>query len=381
MLKKPKAKVPVYLPFHAFWIRLTLLLLLATGVYFFHSFAKPIIIAFIIAILTWPFYTRLLSYLGNKHKTAASLATLAAVIFLVTPLSLLTSYTIKEVIHFLGWAVNANTTGIMAPDWFASIPWAGEWLAEKWNEHLSAPGMIGEITQVFGSQNIGSVYRNVIATSGSILHIFLTLTFTLITLFFLYKDGNNLIGQLDKAGEYSYPERWNRYSRVIPLAIRSTVLGMGVIAVAEGVILGVAYWLAGFPSPVIMGIVTGFMALIPGGAPLSFTLVSLYLVATGNSTEGILLFIWGAFELFMVDKFIRPRLVGGPMQLPFLPTFFGLVGGVKTMGFLGLFIGPALMVILVMLWREFIQDLTEIRARKAERELEGSGEQSHDPAP
>lgn len=381
MLKKPKAKVPVYLPFHAFWIRLTLLLLLATGVYFFHSFAKPIIIAFIIAILTWPFYTRLLSYLGNKHKTAASLATLAAVIFLVTPLSLLTSYTIKEVIHFLGWAVNANTTGIMAPDWFASIPWAGEWLAEKWNEHLSAPGMIGEITQVFGSQNIGSVYRNVIATSGSILHIFLTLTFTLITLFFLYKDGNNLIEQLDKAGEYFYPERWNRYSRVIPLAIRSTVLGMGVIAVAEGVILGVAYWLAGFPSPVIMGIVTGFMAMIPGGAPLSFTLVSLYLVATGNSTEGILLFIWGAFELFMVDKFIRPRLVGGPMQLPFLPTFFGLVGGVKTMGFLGLFIGPALMVILVMLWREFIQDLTEIRARKAERELEGSREQSHDPAP
>lgn len=365
MQSPPKAKPAAYLPFHAFWIRLTLVLILATGVYFFHSFAKPIIIAFIIAIITWPVYLRVLGYLGQKHKTAASLATLAAIVFLVTPLGFLTSYTIKEVVSFLGWAVSANATGVMAPDWFASIPLAGEWLVATWNEHLSAPGMIGEITQVFGSQNIGSVYRNVIATSGSILHIFLTLTFTLITLFFLYKDGNTLVGQLDKAGEYFYPQRWFRYSRVIPLAIRSTVLGMSVIAIAEGIILGVAYWLAGFPSPVIMGIVTGFMALIPGGAPLSFTLVSLYLTATGHSTEGILLFLWGAFELFLVDKLIRPRLVGGPIKLPFLPTFFGLVGGVKTMGFLGLFIGPALMVVLVMLWREFIQDLTEIKARRA----------------
>lgn len=365
MPEKSKQKIAAYLPFNAFWIRLTLVLILATGVYFFHSFAKPIITAFIIAIITWPYYSKLLNYLDQRHKTAASIATIAAIIFLVTPLGILTSYTIKEVISFLAWAVSANATGVAAPEWFASIPWAGEWLVEKWDEHLSAPGMIGEITQLFGSQNIGSLYRNLIATSGSILHILLTLTFTLITLFFLYKDGASLVIQLDKAGEYFYPQRWNRYSRVIPLAIRSTVLGMSVIAIAEGIILGLAYWIAGFPSPVIMGIVTGFMALIPGGAPLSFTLVSLYLIATGSSTAGILLFVWGAFELFMVDKLVRPRLVGGPIQLPFLPTFFGLVGGVKTMGFLGLFIGPALMVVLVMLWREFIQDLTEIKARRA----------------
>lgn len=126
MQSPPKAKPAAYLPFHAFWIRLTLVLILATGVYFFHSFARPIIIAFIIAIITWPVYLRVLGYLGQKHKTAASLATLAAIVFLVTPLGFLTSYTIKEVVSFLGWAVSANATGVMAPDWFASIPLAGE---------------------------------------------------------------------------------------------------------------------------------------------------------------------------------------------------------------------------------------------------------------
>jgi len=98
------------------------------------------------------------------------------------------------------------------------------------------------------------------------------------------------------------------------------------------------------------------MALIPGGAPLSFTLVSLYLLASGSPAAGIGLFIWGSVELFIVDKTIRPRLVGGPIKLPFLPTFFGLVGGVKTMGFLGLFIGPVLMALLVAVWREWVRE-------------------------
>jgi predicted PurR-regulated permease PerM len=49
--------------------------------------------------------------------------------------------------------------------------------------------------------------------------------------------------------------------------------------------------------------------------------------------------------------------VGGPVKLPFLPTFFGLVGGVKTMGIVGLFIGPVLMALMVALWREWVLDV------------------------
>ena len=93
------------------------------------------------------------------------------------------------------------------------------------------------------------------------------------------------------------------------------------------------------------------------GAPLSFTLVSLYLVASGSPVAGVALFAWGSIELFIVDKTLRPKLVGGPIKLPFLPTFFGLIGGVKTMGFLGLFIGPVLMALLVAIWREWLHEV------------------------
>jgi predicted PurR-regulated permease PerM len=142
----------------------------------------------------------------------------------------------------------------------------------------------------------------------------------------------------------------------VPATISSTVTGMTLIAIGEGVVLGIAYWLAGVPSPVTLGALTGLMALIPGGAPLSFTLVSLYLVASGSPVAGVALFMWGTVELFIVDKTLRPKLVGGPIKLPFLPTFFGLVGGVKTMGFVGLFVGPVLMALLVAIWREWLHE-------------------------
>jgi predicted PurR-regulated permease PerM len=107
---------------------------------------------------------------------------------------------------------------------------------------------------------------------------------------------------------------------------------------------------------VTLGIITGVMALVPGGAPLSFTLVSIYLAASGNFMAGVALITWGSVELFIVDKTLRPKLVGGPIKLPFLPTFFGLIGGVKTMGFLGLFVGPVLMALLVSIWREWVYE-------------------------
>jgi predicted PurR-regulated permease PerM len=85
--------------------------------------------------------------------------------------------------------------------------------------------------------------------------------------------------------------------------------------------------------------------------------VSIYLISSGSHFAGVALFIWGSVELFIVDKTLRPKLVGGPIKLPFLPTFFGLIGGVKTMGFLGIFIGPVLMALLVAIWREWLREV------------------------
>ncbi len=337
--------------------RWLLVLIGIAAIYFFHGFVVPVLAALVIAFASWPLYRRLLDQIGGNTTLGATIALIAILAFLIIPIGIAISYAVEEIREWISWAVQANETGAPPPAWIAALPRIGDWLVAQWNEHIGQPGAIGELIQLVSGANIGNIYRAVIAAGDGLFHLVLTLLFMLIALFFVYRDGANFSRQLDLLGERILPSRWERISRVVPATISSTVTGMTLIAIAEGIILGIAYWLAGVPSPVTLGVITGVMALIPGGAPLSFTLVSIYLVASGSTFEGVALFVWGSVELFIVDKTVRPRLVGGPIKLPFLPTFFGLVGGVKTMGFLGLFIGPVLMALLVSIWREWIREV------------------------
>ncbi|WP_416171647.1 AI-2E family transporter [Haematobacter missouriensis] len=330
---------------------------LAASVWFFHDFLVPVLAATIIAFATWPLRVRLHDRVGLGRTLTGALLVLLIVLFLVIPIIIALGYAAREFREWLSWAIQINAVGGPPPDWLDTFPVIGSWLVEQWNQHIGRPGAIGELVQVTSGANIGTIYRGVLTASSMALHLALALIFMLITLFVLYRDGDRVAAQLDMMGERIVPGRWERLSRIIPRTISSTVTGMTLIAIGEGVILGVAYWLAGVPSPVTFGVITGFMALIPGGAPLSFTLISLYLVGSGSAGAGAALFIWGCVELFIVDKTIRPVLVGGPVKLPFLPTFFGLIGGVKTLGIVGLFVGPVLMALLVSIWREWAREI------------------------
>lgn len=343
--------LPAYLL--ARWL---LVLVVLTGLYFLSGFLVPVLAALIICLASWPLYQRLLRRCGGNTAWAASIALVIVILVLVIPLSLALSYAIKEASSFISWALAANRDGVSPPDWLLALPLVGEWLARHWENYLGVPHALGTLVEAVSGEHLGNIYRMMVTATGDLFRLFLAVLFMLITLFFIYKDGLHIVGQLDIVGERILPGRWQRFSRVVPATVNSTVTGMGLIALGEGVVLGVAYWIAGVSSPVLLGVVTAFMALIPGGAPLTFTLVSVYLVGSGDVVAGLGLFVWGTVELFIVDKTLRPRLVGGPVKLPFLPTFFGLVGGVKTMGIVGLFIGPVLMALLVAMWREWIHD-------------------------
>lgn len=338
-------------------VRILLLLVLAAAAYFFSGFLVPVLAALIIGFASWPAYERLVRLVRGSTTLAATIALLIVLTVLIIPLSIALSYAITEAGVLVRWLLLANRDGMSVPAWVTSLPGVGPTVAEYWTRYLGEPHALGKWVELISGQHLGDMYRMVISATGNVFHISLSILFMLMTLFFVYKDGRILSAQLDLVGERILPRRWQQFSRVVPSTVTATVTGMGLIAVGEGVVLGIAYWIAGVPNPVLLGVITGVMAMIPGGAPLSFTLVSLYLVGSGSPLAGVALFIWGTVELFIVDKTLRPRLVGGPVKLPFLPTFFGLVGGVQTMGFVGLFIGPVLMALVVAIWREWIYNL------------------------
>lgn len=340
--------------------------LLFAGIYFFHQFFAPGLAAVIIAVVTWPAYKDLLHLTRDRSTVSASIAIVFITLLIVLPILWLGHYLLFQFQGVSNFLVQLNRYGGVTPDWIKNLPLVGDQLNMLWIEYLGKENGLNELLQLAGMQRVTGFANYILALGKQFASTGFYLLFILIILFFLYKDGRRLQGNLSKVGHIIFLDRWERISGVIPIMIRSTVVGMVTIAIGEGIVFGFIYWLVGIPSStaLTLGIMTGIFALIPGGAPLSMSMVSLYLVGSGMVTNGIVLFAWGTCQLFIVDKTIRPRLVGGPAKLPFLPTFFGLVGGLQTMGMLGLFIGPVLMALLLVIWREWVYDEEHVKSEE-----------------
>jgi predicted PurR-regulated permease PerM len=95
--------------------------------------------------------------------------------------------------------------------------------------------------------------------------------------------------------------------------------------------------------------------MIPFGAPLVFGIAAAILLANGAVVPAVVVVVAGFVVTFVADHFVRPALIGGTTRLPFLWVLLGILGGVETFGLLGLFLGPAVMAALILLWRDFTQ--------------------------
>ena len=150
----------------------------------------------IIGLASWPVYQRLVTRCGGRTALAATLALLVVIVVLVVPLSLALSYAIKEASSFFAWAIAANRHGVDVPAWITSMPVLGERLAEYWLASLASP-RAGRAGRGRRGEHLGNIYRMVLAATGNVFQLLLTVLFMLITLFFVYKDGNRMVAQLD----------------------------------------------------------------------------------------------------------------------------------------------------------------------------------------
>lgn len=312
----------------------------------------------LLAVITWPVHERLLRKGWSPAASATALIGILLVSFIAPSIFLFNTLSneLSTVERILG---QLNQAGVPAPEWLARLPVIAETVINWWNEHLAVPGGLNMLIQTTAGDLIPHLTSTVGTLGPTILANALYLFLALLTLFILYLEGPAVVRHVDRAGARLAPRHYPVLRRLFPLSVRGTALGLCSVAVLEGVVLGVAYAIAGAPAPALLGVITGYMALIPGGAPLSFTLVSLLLLGQGDPGAALGLFSWGAFELFLVDKFVRPKLIGNRVNLPFLAVLFGLLGGVSTLGVLGLFVGPFMMAVLYWWLRDGDVELVE----------------------
>lgn len=329
------------------------LTLLASTVWLMHGFITAMLWAVVIGIATWPLRIKVAQKTKLNDMGVAAIMTVTVAILLFLPIIYALILVASDLGALTSWIMQMQKTGIAAPDWVHLIPIVGDRVSGWWSANLSDPTGLSVFLGNADNSWIREIAQNIGAQAA---HRLFTLVFAIVTLFFLYKKGDGLSSKTLTLLEKLTGESGKRYGLQAATAIRATVNGVVLVGLAEGLFIGMSYWVAGAPHAAILGVSTGALAMIPFAAPLIFTGVSVVLIAQGKMAAAVSVFVFGWLVLAIGDHVLRPKIIGNSVELPFLWVLFGILGGVEVFGLIGLFIGPALMALVVMMWN----DMTEV---------------------
>lgn len=285
-------------------------------------------------------------------------AVLAVIVLL--PLGIGIAEAARERAEILDWLASARANGVPAPPWLRQFPLGADYLSHWWQANFGTP--------VAASRELTTLHtaaaHQTRLVGSNILHRVVVFGLTLVAYFFLLRDQETIIGQLKVAGDRMLGPTGERVAWQVVQSVRGTINGLVFVGLGEGALMGIVYWVAGAPHPLMLGAVTAVAAMIPFGAVLVFGIAALLVLAAGSALWAAAILIIGLVVVGIADHIVRPVLIGGATRLPFLLVLFGILGGVETLGLLGLFVGPAVMAALMMLWREYVSAVPARSSRK-----------------
>jgi predicted PurR-regulated permease PerM len=168
-----------------------------------------------------------------------------------------------------------------------------------------------------------------------------------IAFYFLLRDGHVLLEYFKDIIPLMSDER-DEFIRRTGVVLRAVVFGVVLTAGVQGVLGAVGWWFVGLSSPLLAGALMALLAMIPFvGTPTVWIPGSIYLFLVGNNKSALILILWGLCVVSTVDNFLRPYFISGKAKMSTLLVFLGAFGGLAAWGFMGLFVGPLILSLLV----------------------------------
>jgi len=215
-----------------------------------------------------------------------------------------------------------------------------------------------------GSQMLAS---SIFSFGQNTLEFSVGLGIMLYLLFYLYRDGQKLGNQILAAIPLS-EDYTNQLVSKFTAVVRATVKGNVIIAIVQGIIGGVTFWLLGINAALLCGVMMGFMSLLPAiGAAVVWIPVAIYLLVVGDYISGGILIFVGVCIIGMVDNVLRPPLVGKETKLPDYMVLISTIGGLSMFGINGFVVGPLIAALFIAAWTLFAEEQSEFRRRNAQR--------------
>lgn len=318
------------------------------------EFLPAVAWACVLAIVLWPAYQAIERHPVFRGRTTwlATVLTVAIALLVVLPIALMAIQAGGEAHDLYLWARTAQENGVPVPDFVSHLPFGSRQVSDWWQANLTQPlkespamkGLHGDAIVSFG-RHFGA--RAVRAS--------MTFGFMLVTLFVILQAGPRLSATVMRGARRAFGADGAQLLQRMAAAVRATVTGLVVVGLGEGVLLGIAYMFTGVPHAALLATVTAIAAMLPFCAPLVFCGAALWLAAQGAIVGAIGLAVTGVVVVFVAEHFVRPVLIGNSTRLSFLLVLFGILGGATTFGLIGIFIGPALMTVLMVLWANWAE--------------------------
>ncbi len=145
---------------------------------------------------------------------------------------------------------------------------------------------------------------------------------------------------------------------------RAVITGSFLVAIAQASAVSLMLLIIGVGAPVLMWMMMVILSLVPVGSGLVWFPIGLVLAATGNPIEGIILIIYSAVIINVIDTTLRPRVMKNAVELHPLIIIFSALGGISAFGPLGILYGPVIAVFFTSLMDVYAERYTNKKRRK-----------------
>lgn len=340
-----------------------IVLVTAAFVWLLLPFYGAVLWAVILAILFNPLQRRLVRWLKGRRTPAAALSVLACICVVVIPGSLILGALAQEaaILYNRISTREFDPAAIMARVHAALPEFLVETLADlEWGDFAD---MQDRFTSLL-AQAAQAIATRAVSIGQSTAQFLFGLGVMLYVLFFLFRDGPGLTTTIRKASPLSDRHTAHIMGKFIEV-VKATVKGNVIIAVIQGTLGGLTFWILGIEAALLWGVVMAVLSLLPVvGAFLVWAPVAFYMLLSGDYLRGAILLAVGVFVIGMIDNLLRPSLVGKGIRLPDYVVLVSTLGGLSLFGVNGFVIGPLIAALFVAVWSLFTDD--QMRSQESE---------------
>jgi len=318
-------------------------------------FSSAILWAILLSFSTWGVFCRLRLALGGRSSLAALIMTLLLAAIVVAPFIIVGGSLASNVADVIEVIRHIFTTGPpAAPQWLIDVPVIGPHIQDYVN-HLARD----QVAQKTLLRDLISPLKSFALELGKALgHGIFEISLSLVVCFFLYRDGEAAAARLDTASRRLAGARGLRLLEVARTTVTGVVHGILGTSLIQGATGGIGFWITGVPAAFLLGFGTFILSFVPMGPMLLWLPAAAWLYYQGNTGWAIFLVAWSLITNTLVENVLKPIIIARTGGTPFLIVMFGVLGGAIIFGFIGVFIGPALLAVGYGLIDEWSEELS-----------------------